>query len=172
MKIVGYYHANSNHHHHLPSPVAKRIADKVYDVVKEDDKYAASDNPSPAACAHGHASSFAVHSLRFQGALVSTSLWWTFAFFSCAGGSRPLLRCEMTGKDVSGRSADACLIMLDNRQLEKLGAILSTGVATVAACAAPSLFMHTRQGRWDDESHVPRTCCSLPSAALLTCTCL
>ena len=38
VKIVGYYHANSNHHHQLPSPVAKRIADKVHEVMKEEDK--------------------------------------------------------------------------------------------------------------------------------------
>jgi hypothetical protein len=46
MKIVGYYHANANHQHRQPSVVARRIADKVYDVMKEEERCEHSLPPS------------------------------------------------------------------------------------------------------------------------------
>ena len=42
IKIVGYYHVNSNHGHKQPSPMAKRVADKVHDVMKDEDRCASS----------------------------------------------------------------------------------------------------------------------------------
>jgi len=89
VKIVGYYHANSNHQHKQPSAVARRIADKIYDVMKEE-----------------------------------------------------------------ARSAETCMLMIDNMQLESLAQILSQGEASgeMSQSAGVVLHMRTSAGAWEPAS--------------------
>lgn len=86
VKIVGYYHANANHHHKAPSPVAVRIADKLHDVVRQESK-----------------------------------------------------------------GAEPCLLMIDNLQLERMGALMASGEASEELCKTLGMTLYTKRnnGVWE-----------------------